>query len=110
MSKESENKIEDAQFKVGDVVRLKSAKHLITLKSSSGVVYNASTFATPYMVVSEIFVDEKVGKTLFSTKENTTKPKQIKDVGEHPIRVKCTWFYEGKSYEKVFWQDVLEKV
>jgi len=118
MTNDNENKIDDTKpkigkFNVGDVVRLKSAHNLIELKSikeDKPSVYNPVNFINPYMVVSEIFEDEKIGKTLFSTEKGTTKPKQIKDVGEHPIRVKCIWFYEGKSHEKVFWQDVLEKV
>ena len=109
MSKESENKIEDAQFKVGDVVRLKSAKHLVSLKSNRGNSYNPSVFANPYMVVSEIFIDEKL--KLHRTNSRTGESEKIKSIGDGPpIRVKCIWFYEGKPYDKVFWQDVLEKI
>lgn len=109
MSKENENKIEDAKFKVGDVVRLKSAKHLVTLKSSKGASYNPSAFTSPYMVVSEIFIDEKL--KLHRTNSITGESEKIKSIGDGPpIKVKCIWFYEGKSDEKVFWQDVLEEV
>jgi len=109
MSKESENKIPNAEFSVGDAVRLKSAsKQFIKIdKDNKPIDRTPSDFIIPYMVVSEIFMDEKI--RLHSTNSKTGKCEKIKDVGQ-PIRVKCIWFYEGKSYEKVFWQDVLEGV
>lgn len=91
MSSEVSNKLENSKFTVGDTVQLKSSK-------------------VPSMVVSEVFVDEKITKTLTKVKDSSTKEVlRIRDIGTVPIRVKCIWFYDGKPQEKVFWHDVLKK-
>ncbi len=113
---DKKNKINCTNLNVGDVVCLKSAAYNVSCKKTTvksirepvrtEEVYSPVAFVTPYMVVSEIFVDDKVKKELYSAKNNIPESKQVKSVGT-TIRVKCVWFYEGKLLEKVFWHDTL---
>lgn len=99
-------KILNAKFSVGDVVKIKSDSKRVSYKGRDDKRYEMTQFIVPNMVVTEVFYDEKVH--LFKIDKQNGDKQKIKDVGDYPIKVKCIWFCKGQYQEKIFWQDVLE--
>jgi hypothetical protein len=91
MNNAKDEKIENANFEVGDLVVLKTAD-----MSDKGI------YKPPVMVVKKVFFQEN---EQFSKKNG----KRMSYAGEG-IQVCCIWFLNGKVEEKVFPEEVLDYV
>lgn len=91
MNNDRDEKIENASFKVGDLVVLKTAD-----MSDKGI------YKPPVMVVKKVFFQEN---EQFSKKNG----KRMSYAGEG-IQLCCIWFLNGKVEEKVFPEEVLHNI